>query len=181
MGRSSNSSSNGSSSAPVTGNTVGSSGTQAGAGTDQQLGNLSQMTQTGFNQIAQQEGTNADLLKQINDNLTGIGTTMQQFGSSIQNIQNGNAQSNASGGTTGQNAGSSPSQMNTPPSGANSNGPSNHTLVGHYLVDLPGGGQISVNANSAEAARENATQETHTDNSNSNVTTVTPPRSDLAA
>lgn len=181
MGNKSNQNQTASSATPVTGNTVGSSGAQAGAGTDQQLGNLSQMTQTGFNQIAQQEGTNAGLLQQINDNLTGIGTTMQQFGSSIQTAQNASATANASNGTVGQNSGSSPSPMQTPPTGGSTSTPSNHTLVGHYQVALPGGGNVTVNANSPQAAIENAGQETGMDTTHSPVTTLMAPRSDLAA
>lgn len=149
---------------PVTASTVGSQGSQSGAGTDQQLGNLSQMQQTGMNQIMhQQQETGTAILAALN----GIGTNMQQFGSSVQTTQNASAQQNAVGGTAGQNAGVQPS------------GVSNHTLVGHYQVALPGGGSVTVNANSAQAAIENAGQETGMDTSHSNVTTLSPPHSDI--
>lgn len=158
------SSSSGTTAGPVTANTVGSQGSQTGAGTDQQLGNLSQMQQTGFNQIMQQNQNSGNAILAA---LNGIGTNMQQFGGSIQANQNAAAASNAVVGTVGQNAGVQPS------------GVSNHTLVGHYQVALPGGGSVTVNANSAQAAIENAGQETGMDTSHSNVTTISPPRSDI--
>jgi signal transduction histidine kinase len=166
------SSSSGTTAGPVTGATVGSQGSQAGAGTDQQLGNLSQMNQTGFNEIMHQEQASADqqsgMLQSILANMnTGVGTTMHQLGGSIQTAQNATAQVNAVNGTAGQNAGTQPS------------GVSNHTLVGHYTVALPGGGNVTVNASSPQAAIENAAQETGMDTSHSNVTTVSPPHSDI--
>lgn len=89
---------------PVTTATVGTQGAQSGAGTDQQLGNLSVMTQSGFAQIAQQQ-------QAILDGMNGHGTTMQQFGHSMQRVQNGSARENAIGGTPGQNAGSDPTTV----------------------------------------------------------------------
>lgn len=98
---------------PVTNATVGTQGSQGGAGTDQELGNLSVMNQSGFAQIAQMEQSNSALLTTLANGMNGNGTTMQQFGSSIQNAQNGAAASNAVSGTTGQNAGNNPSTMST--------------------------------------------------------------------
>ena len=171
MNRKSSSSSDGTTVGPVTDSTVGSGGAQPGAGTDQQLGNLSQMNQTGFNEIMHQNQATADqqtgILQAILANMNGVGTTMHQMGGSVQATQNATAQANAATGTAGQNAGAQPS------------GVSNHTLVGHYKVALPGGGDVTVNANSAQAAIENAGQETGMDTSHSNVTTVSPPHSDI--
>jgi hypothetical protein len=171
MNRNSSSSSGGTTAGLVTDSTVGSQGTQSGAGTDQQLGNLSQMNQTGFNEIMHQNQVSADqqtgILQSILANMNGVGTTMHQMGSSVQATQNATAQANAATGTAGQNTGSQPS------------GVSNHTLVGHYKVALPGGGDVTVNANSAQAAIENASQETGMDTSHSNVTTISPPHSDI--
>jgi hypothetical protein len=171
MNRNSSSSSGGTTAGPVTDSTVGSQGTQSGAGTDQQLGNLSQMNQTGFNEIMHQNQVSADqqtgILQSILANMNGVGTTMHQMGSSVQATQNATAQANAATGTAGQNTGSQPS------------GVSNHTLVGHYKVALPGGGDVTVNANSTQAAIENASQETGMDTSHSNVTTLSPPHSDI--
>jgi hypothetical protein len=171
MNRNSSSSSGGTTAGLVTDSTVGSQGTQSGAGTDQQLGNLSQMNQTGFNEIMHQNQVSADqqtgILQSILANMNGVGTTMHQMGSSVQATQNATAQANAATGTAGQNTGSQPS------------GVSNHTLVGHYKVALPGGGDVTVNANSAQAAIENASQETGMDTSHSNVTTLSPPHSDI--
>jgi hypothetical protein len=171
MNRNSSSSSGGTTAGSVTDSTVGSQGTQSGAGTDQQLGNLSQMNQTGFNEIMHQNQVSADqqtgILQSILANMNGVGTTMHQMGSSVQATQNATAQANAATGTAGQNTGSQPS------------GVSNHTLVGHYKVALPGGGDVTVNANSAQAAIENASQETGMDTSHSNVTTISPPHSDI--
>jgi hypothetical protein len=171
MNRNSSSSSGGTTAGPVTDSTVGSQGTQSGAGTDQQLGNLSQMNQTGFNEIMHQNQVSADqqtgILQSILANMNGVGTTMHQMGSSVQATQNATAQANAATGTAGQNTGSQPS------------GVSNHTLVGHYKVALPGGGDVTVNANSTQAAIENASQETGMDTSHSNVTTISPPHSDI--
>jgi len=53
--------------------------------------------------------------------------------------------------------------------GGGGGGGSSHTPVGHYQVDLPGGGSINVNASSQEAARTNAGQETGMDVSSSNI------------
>jgi hypothetical protein len=171
MNRNSSSSSGGTTAGSVTDSTVGSQGTQSGAGTDQQLGNLSQMNQTGFNEIMHQNQVSADqqtgILQSILANMNGVGTTMHQMGSSVQATQNATAQANAATGTAGQNTGSQPS------------GVSNHTLVGHYKVALPGGGDVAVNANSTQAAIENASQETGMDTSHSNVTTISPPHSDI--
>lgn len=98
---------------PVTTATVGTQGTQAGAGTDQQLGNLSQITQSGFSQIASQEQGNQILLSELAGGMSGVGTPMQQVGGAIQSSQNGSAANNATNGTTGQNAGTSPSPVTT--------------------------------------------------------------------
>lgn len=95
---------------PVTTATVGTQGSQGGAGTDQELGNLSVMTQSGFAQIATQ---NKELAAQIAGGMPNVGTPMQQFGSSMQSVQNGSAQDNANSGTVGQNAGSNPTTVNT--------------------------------------------------------------------
>lgn len=170
-----NSSSSGTTAGPVTANTVGSQGSQAGAGTDQQLGNLSQMMQTNQNQLMQSQqaglheiaSQNAQSANAIMSALSGVGGNMQQLGSAVQTSQNASAQQNAVSGTAGQNAGMQPS------------GVSNHTLVGHFKVALPGGGDVTVNANSAQAAIENAAQETGMDTSHSNVTTLSPPHSDI--
>lgn len=100
---------------PVTTDTVGTQGAQAGAGTDQELGNISQMYQSGFSQIAAQEQTNTALLSSIASGMTpGVGTSMQQFGGAIQGTQNSSAANNAVGGTPGQNAGNNPSAMPVP-------------------------------------------------------------------
>jgi hypothetical protein len=98
---------------PVTTATVGTQGAQTGAGTDQELGNLSVITQGGFAQIAQQERGNQLLLSQLAAGMNGVGTPMQQTGGTIQSSQNGSAQSNAVNGTPGQNAGNNPSTVNT--------------------------------------------------------------------
>lgn len=96
---------------PVTNATVGTQGAQGGAGTDQELGNLSVITQSGFSQIAQQ---NQQLASQLAANAAnGVGTPMQNVGAAVQSSQNGSAQSNATGGTPGQNAGSNPSRVST--------------------------------------------------------------------
>jgi hypothetical protein len=97
---------------PVTTATVGTQGTQGGAGTDQELGNLSVLTQGGFSQIAQQDQQLTTQLASLQAN--GVGTPMQQFGGAIQSTQTTSAQTNATNGTPGQNAGSSPSTMSTP-------------------------------------------------------------------
>lgn len=96
---------------PVTTATVGTQGAQMGAGTDQELGNLSVMSQSGFAQIAQQ---NAAIAAKLGVNLNGGGTSMQQFGNAIQASQNGFAGDNAMNGTTGQNAGNNPSTVTHP-------------------------------------------------------------------
>lgn len=155
--------------APVTDATVGTQGSQSGAGTDQQLGNLSQITQAGFADIAKHEQANSDLISQIGSNMSGVGTPLQQFGGAIQATQNGAAQQTAAAYSGGQ-------QINTNGGGV----PSSHTLVGHYKVSLPGGGDVTVNANSLQAARENAAQETGFDTSHTDVATVTPPRQDTS-
>lgn|SRR5215469_5250591 len=98
---------------PVTTATVGTQGSQAGAGTDQELANLSVITQGGFAQIAQQEQGNQLLLTQLAGGMNGVGTPMQQAGGSIQASQNGSAASNAQSGTPGQNAGNNPSPVTT--------------------------------------------------------------------
>lgn len=97
---------------PVTNATVGTQGSQGGAGTDQELGNLSVLTQGGFAQIAQQEQGNQLLLARLAGG-NNVGTPMQQFGSTIQSTQNDAALTNASNGTTGQNAGNNPSPVTT--------------------------------------------------------------------
>lgn len=96
---------------PVTTATVGTQGAQMGAGTDQELGNLSVMSQSGFAQIAQQ---NAAIAAKLGVNLNGGGTPMQQFGNAIQVSQNQSASDNAVNGTTGQNAGNNPSTITHP-------------------------------------------------------------------
>lgn len=93
---------------PVTTATVGTQGAQAGAGTDQQLGNLSVIVQGGFSQLAQQ---NRDLASQIAGNMNGTGMT--SVGGAVQQTQNNNATNNATNGTTGQNAGNNPSSVPT--------------------------------------------------------------------
>ena len=98
---------------PVTTATVGTQGAQTGAGTDQELGNLSVITQGGFAQIAQQERGNQLLLSQLAGGMNGVGTPMQQAGGTIQSSQNGAATSNAANGTPGQNAGNNPASVNT--------------------------------------------------------------------
>lgn len=95
---------------PVTTATVGTQGAQAGAGTDQEIANLSVITQSGFAQIAQQH---ADMAKQIAGNMGGAGPAMQQVGTGIQATQNGSAQTNAVNGTAGQNAGNNPQPVPT--------------------------------------------------------------------
>src|SRR5215471_9716151 len=95
---------------PVTTATVGTQGVQAGAGTDQEIANLSVITQSGFAQIAQQHH---DMAQQIAGNMSGVGPTMQQMGSAVQASQNSAASNNATNGTTGQNAGSNPSNLPT--------------------------------------------------------------------
>jgi hypothetical protein len=93
---------------PVTTSTMGTQGAQSGAGTDQELANLSSITQGGFEQINWQ---NQSIAKMLAGNMTGIGTPMQQFGNSMQANQNQSAASNAQSGTPGQNAGSNPSTV----------------------------------------------------------------------
>lgn len=96
---------------PVTTATVGTQGSQGGAGTDQELGNLSVITQSGFSQIAQQ---NQQIASQLAANAAnGVGTPMQNVGAAVQSSQNSSAQTNATSGTPGQNAGSNPSNMST--------------------------------------------------------------------
>lgn len=96
---------------PVTASTVGTPGAQSNAGTDQQLGNLSQMTQGGFAQILQNEQAMQDQIAQLQSGdrtglrqtvtvpasdsarfiafgMNGSGTGMTQFGGSIQSAQN---------------------------------------------------------------------------------------------
>lgn len=89
-------------SGPVTNSTVGSTGIQAGAGTDQELANLSQITQGGFSQIQQNEKVQTGLLAQLTGNMNGIGSPMSQFGGAIQTTQTGAAQNNATASATGQ-------------------------------------------------------------------------------
>jgi hypothetical protein len=99
---------------PVTTATVGTQGAQAGAGTDQELANLSSITQGGFEQIAWQQQNNQALLNGIASGMNGIGTPMQQMGGAVQATQNGSAMQNATTGTVGQNSGSNPSTMSNP-------------------------------------------------------------------
>lgn len=87
---------------PVTNATVGTQGSQPGAGTDQELGNLSQITQAGFGEIAQNERVQTGLLTNLNGGMNGIGTPMTQFGGAIQQSQNGAAQTNATAYANGQ-------------------------------------------------------------------------------
>lgn len=131
---------------PVTAGTVGTQGSQAGAGTDQQLGNLSNITQSGFSQIAQNEHTQTGLLQNLVGGMNGIGTPMQQFGGSIQSTQTNHAVNNA----------------------ANTNGAqpvtSNPTAAGTHLFNVPivdvngGAGTIQVVAHDAASAFANASQ-----------------------
>lgn len=96
---------------PVTTATVGTQGSQGGAGTDQELGNLSVITQSGFSQVAQQ---NQQIMSELQANMAnGVGPPMQQVGGAMQQTQNGSAQNNAVNGTPGQNAGSNPSSVST--------------------------------------------------------------------
>lgn len=99
---------------PVTGSTVGTQGTQPSAGTDQQLGNLSQITQGGFEQIANQEKGTQEMLASLGANMNGVGTGQQQFGGSMQTVQNNTAIRNAANGIAGQNAGQNPADVIQP-------------------------------------------------------------------
>lgn len=105
---------------PVTSSTVGTAGQQPNAGTDQQLGNLSQTTQGGFAEVLRnqesmqreiavlQSGDRTGLQQTATvppangnqwlwemSNGNGVGTGMTQFGSNIQNSQNTSAANNA--------------------------------------------------------------------------------------
>lgn len=93
---------------PVTTATVGTQGAQVGAGTDQQLANLSVITQSGFAQLTQQ---NQQLARSVAGGMNGVGPTMQQVGSSMQSVQNSSAADNATNGTVGQNAGTNPAPI----------------------------------------------------------------------
>ena len=97
---------------PVTSSTVGTQGTQSNAGTDQQLGNISQINQGGFAQILDQEQAQTDILQQLANNMNGIGTPMQQFGGSIQHTQNQDATLSATLNHSGQPVASHPSNGN---------------------------------------------------------------------
>lgn len=103
-----------SASTPVNDQTVGAQGSQAGAGTDQELANLSQITQGGFAQIQNNERVQTGLLTQIRSGMTGVGTPMQQFGGAIQTSQNGWAMDNATQWNNPQPVSSPNSTPNTP-------------------------------------------------------------------
>jgi hypothetical protein len=131
---------------PVTGATVGTQGSQAGAGTDQQLGNLSSITQSGFSQIAKNEQTQTGLLQGLYSGMNGVGTPMQQFGGAIQSTQLDHAVNNAANTSGAQPVTSHPSASST-------------SLFNVPIVDASGGaGTIQVVANNAAAALENAHQ-----------------------
>jgi len=153
---------------PVTGATVGAQGAQGNAATDQAVGNLSQMTQTGFNQIMENqkailqneavlqtgqrtgfsqtvslEQQNQNLLTQLKNGMGGYGTTYTQMGSSIQNSQNQSAGNNAYSGTQPR-----PVQQYSGP-----------TLWNVPIVDASGGaGSIQVASTTAAGAYQNAYQ-----------------------
>jgi hypothetical protein len=145
---SSKSSSSGSTAGPVTSNTMGSSGSQPGAGTDQELGNLSQITQAGFADISKNEQTNTGLLQAMSSSMSGVGTGMTQFGGAVQSTQNGSAQTTAANYSGGQ-------PVNNHPS----NQPSPTSLFNVPIVDASGGtGTIQVVAHDAASAVANAHQ-----------------------
>lgn len=209
-----------SSSGGVTAGTVGTQGSQAGAGTDQELGNLSQITQSGFSQIMQNEqailtgqaqiqsgqqtgfgqvvnlenanaaslsnifatlGSVSGQVSDVQTGITGINTqvsSMQGFGALIQSLQNAFAQFaaaetaptvngvNNSFAAAPNSAMQVPSPTNSTP--ANTGG-SSHPPTQQYTVSLPGGGNVTVNASSPDAARLNAGQETGFDTSSSSI------------
>jgi hypothetical protein len=156
---------------PVTDATVGAQGVQPGAGTDQQLGNLSQTFQTGFNdlrkheqanseamanlqsgyqtgftQTAQLEQGNQNLLQQILAAMQGHTSSFTGMGSAIQQTQNQAAAANASNTMSGQGV-------------ATYNPPS--TQLYNVPIMGPGGsgaGTIQVVANNPQAAYQNAYQ-----------------------
>lgn len=131
---------------PVTDATVGSQGTQAGAGTDQQLGNLSQITQGGFAQIERNEKVQTGLLSQLAAGMGGVGTSMTQFGGTIQSSQNNHALGNAANTSGAQPVTSNPTAAGT-------------SLFNVPIVDASGGaGTIQVVANDAASAFANASQ-----------------------
>lgn len=136
-------------SGPVTDATVGNPNVQPGAGTDQMLGNLSQMFQTGFKQIIEQDKENA---QSIRDAITGLGTTYQQIGGGVQGSMNGTASGSAVAHSGGQPVAShSQAQADNPPP---------TTSLFNVPITGPDGGAgfIQVVANNAAAARENAYQ-----------------------
>jgi hypothetical protein len=101
---------------PVTDATVGTQGAQPAAGTDQELGNLSQITQSGFGEIAQNERVQTGLLQSLNGNMSGIGTPLTQFGSAIQTTQSQSAMQAAANYSNGQPVGQPQSTgINQPP------------------------------------------------------------------
>lgn len=132
---------------PVTDATVGAQGTQSNAGTDQQLGNLTQIFQSGFRQMLTQDKESTELLS---TQIAGMGTSagsFQPIGGSIQNSMNGTASNSATAHAGGQQVTNAP---NLPPTTSLFNVP---------IVDASGGaGTIQVVANSASAAYENAFQ-----------------------
>jgi hypothetical protein len=151
----------GSQAQPVTDATVGAGGVQPSAGTDQQLGNLSQMNQTGFNMIlanqkkVAEESTavekqQADILKQILERMSAIGgTTQTQVGGAIQAAQNNSAgQVAAASGVNG--GGGHEVQHHDPP-----------TVLWRVPIEGPNGsgaGFIEVASKDAASAFENARQ-----------------------
>lgn len=133
-------------SGPVTDATVGAQGTQAGAGTDQQLGNLSQITQGGFSQIERNSQQQTGFLQSLANGMSGVGTPMQQFGGSIQSTQNEHALGSAANTNGAQPVASHPTTSGT-------------SLFNVPITDASGGaGTIQVVANNAAAAIENASQ-----------------------
>jgi len=125
---------------PVTSATVGTQGAQPGAGTDQQLGNLSQIYQTGFNNIRMHEEENSQLLRQIAARAPAGSSVFTGMGSGIQQTQIDHAQANAMLGSGGQ-AHTGTSLYNVP------------------IVDQYGGkGSIQVVAHDVQSAVENAHQ-----------------------
>lgn len=114
--------------APVTNATVGTQGSQPAAGTDQELGNLSQITQAGFGEIAQNERMQTGLLQSLNGGMSGVGQPLTQFGGAIQSTQHDAAQQTAANGTGGQPVQSHPS--NDPNNPANNPTPANSASGG---------------------------------------------------
>jgi len=154
---------------PVTSATVGAQGTQGTAAADQAIGNLSQLNQTGFNQIMENqkavlenqavlqngqrtgfsqtvslEQQNQGLLETLKNGMGGYGTTYTQVGTSIQNAQNQSAGSTAYAGSQPR-----PVQQYSGPT------------LWNVPITGPGGsgaGTIQVASTTAEGAYQNAYQ-----------------------